>query len=845
MKINTHCKHCEKKYELDFTMVGKNAKCRDCGWVFIIIEEEEKISIEVPKVLEKWEDINFKPYFWSFMLLRNPLIIISIIIAVIIFPFFISVGLWILILSALITFWHYIVYTKTFYTITDRKLIYTTGSLISDNTAEIMLNKITAVESVLGFIQYSIFKTGSLFIKTAGAGSSKVTFKNIVCTLDMYEELQIRMRKNGFRLLKDTLVQTAKPHWLWVVGEVAGKIIGGSLIFLYLSLAILGAVEEAWMNWIGGDLSHVWGWIILPVIFFVSFMLYIAYQDLKRRKYEVFTDSIFYTEWFLTKHYSFLPMENVSDTENIQSFWSKVFGLHDVVVSSSGSSNNVCFKNMVSGMKMVENIKYLKDKTIMWVKSSITWEEIETPSPISYKDALEDPLEYDKAFVGEYKMNKLRSFIGIIVGFILFLPFIILSGWAALVIFIPMVVRTAIAIACTSFKIQASSVDFKYDFLSQKHNSFSVEKITKVKIVESLLDKLFQTCTISFSSIGSSSPIKFVNVKKTPTLYKDILAKVGIREEVNFQNIPIRFSLISLYKAHFLFSCFFLLGMILIIIIGSVSQELLSILILIWGIILVFWIIFLCMKFYYSKRFYNINIYSDFIKSAKWIIFQTQTYALFRHIKSVKTIKYMLTKTGSLELNISGEAASIDKRTKRISFSSNTIWVHYLEDIVERWNMLENTINNRVLDITEVASAKPDIANSIYAIVILSILIVGWLLWFFILNDSWDFAQALPGYLIIISIITALSIWIIIWKLKVQKYSLQKERVYYTYGIFYKKSLSITYARFNIVELGRGFANKIFKNAGISIYTLGSSSKELFIKQIPNFSEIYKLIKKD
>jgi hypothetical protein len=40
-------------------------------------------------------------------------------------------------------------------------------------------------------------------------------------------------------------------------------------------------------------------------------------------------------------------MENISDTENEQSFLSKIFGLHDVVVSSQGSSNKVLFKNMV------------------------------------------------------------------------------------------------------------------------------------------------------------------------------------------------------------------------------------------------------------------------------------------------------------------------------------------------------------------------------------------------------------------------------------------------------------------------------------------------------------------
>jgi len=32
--------------------------------------------------------------------------------------------------------------------------------------------------------------------------------------MEIYENIQVRMRKNGFHLSKDKLVQTAKPHWL-------------------------------------------------------------------------------------------------------------------------------------------------------------------------------------------------------------------------------------------------------------------------------------------------------------------------------------------------------------------------------------------------------------------------------------------------------------------------------------------------------------------------------------------------------------------------------------------------------------------------------------------------------
>lgn len=40
-------------------------------------------------------------------------------------------------------------------------------------------------------------------------------------------------------------------------------------------------------------------------------------------------------------------MEAVSDVENTQGFFSRIFGLHDVKISCAGTGNDVLFKNMV------------------------------------------------------------------------------------------------------------------------------------------------------------------------------------------------------------------------------------------------------------------------------------------------------------------------------------------------------------------------------------------------------------------------------------------------------------------------------------------------------------------
>ena len=78
-----------------------------------------------------------------------------------------------------------------------------------------------------------------------------------------------------------------------------------------------------------------------------------------------------------------------------------------------------------------------------------------------------------------------------------------------------------------------------------------------------------------------------------------------------------------------------------------------------------------------------------------------------------------------------------------------------------------------------------------------------------------------------------------------KKYSFQKDIVTYTSGIFYKKILSIPYIRFNFIENDSCFINKISKNGNVWIFTIWSGKKELNIKNISNYSQVYDLMNKD
>ncbi len=851
-KIN--CPKCNKEYEIDSKLEWKKVKCSECWNIFVLdfsknddieieekdeIKNEEKIEVqegkeiieskseeikddkvikEENKSIEKEDDIVIKPNKKSYILLGSPILLFSIITII---AFFMNMWIWLLLLwfTAAIYYWFNIKFKKEEYILSDRKIIYNYWNLFSDNSIEVQLDKITEVRSILWFIQYKIFWTWNLRIKTAWSDNSAIYLRNIDSTMDIYDNVQVRMRKNGFHLLKDKLVQTAKPHWLWIVWEIFWKIIANFFIVFVLFWNLITELS----NW---SITSGWILIILPTILFIIVMVLIiivSYLDLKRRQYDVYTDSIFYTEWFLTKHYAFLPMESVADTENTQSFFSKIFWLHDVVVSSEWSNNKVSFKNMLDWEQMMKNIKYLKDNIIMWEKDVLKWEEKSINSLIWFKDKIEKPLDYDKSFKWEYKMSMLKSLI-------LTLPSIVFPP-----AFVAVIIIQIIRVKFTTFLVEESSIEKKFEFLSKKHNSFSVEKITWVIIKESLLDKLLWTCSISFWSIGSSSNITFSNIKKSEDLEKNILAKVWVKLEEDKKSLPINFSFINYIKSNIWATLFFILLFFVLILVSIFINEINLVFVLL-GLIpffVIFILIFIYKIFYYKSSRFIQHISNDYIESISGIFFVSKYYIMFRNIKWMKSMKYPLTNTWTLIFNVSWEQSVETKWKKWFSIISNSVKIPFVSNVFDTHSYFDNILNESKIDTNLLTKSKQDVWNSIFLISILAIIIWAVSLWIDLI--VW----------IALSIFFLIIIWLVIWIIKVKYYNFEKDRVLFWSWIIYKRRQSILYSKFNFIEKNQGFINKIFKNGIVKIYTLWSWRVEMLLKDIDNFKDIYELLKKD
>ena len=138
---------------------------------------------------------------------------------------------------------------------------------------------------------------------------------------------------------------------------------------------------------------------------------------------------------------------------------------------------------------MIENLKFLKEAIIP--KKAPSQESQEKNSLIGFVDKTEQSLTYNDELQASFRMNKMRSIA----------PYLLLLIPPFTVIAIPIIIGQIIRAAFTHYSLGKSSVEKRFHFLTNKHTSYSVEKITGVVIRENLIDKVFKTCTVRFLSL--------------------------------------------------------------------------------------------------------------------------------------------------------------------------------------------------------------------------------------------------------------------------------------------------------------------------------------------------------
>lgn len=709
-------------------------------------------------------------------------------------------------------------YKKEKYIFLSNKIIRNGGGIFSDYEVELIVKNITHITMRLPFIENKLFKTGNISIESAGTGVAEVFLRNLDNPKQIYDYIEKLMRYNGFKLTKANLIQQEQPSSVGAFFEVFKNFISTIFIIFFIGVYIGGG---GLIDLITNNLE-----LVIPIAGLVLFLLFVRsifqFLDLKNRVYNLYSDTITYKEGFLSKNYSFIPIENLSDSTLTQTLVDKIFGLYDVRISCQGSQQEIHFKNMVNGPKLEQNIDNLISQTrsLVGTEKQQKVQQAQVQKQAAYKAR---PLDVDTRITAEYRMDRKRTLMPLLI----VLP-IFLILFPLMIVWIIFLVAQIIKMSATRYLVKSNSIEQRYNFISQKNIEFTNEKIMAVVFKESFIDKWFNTCSIHFWSIGSAENIKFTNIKKTPNLYESILAKYGIRTQNALYHMNSNFKISEMLK-----STLFITILSVFILIGSlVGTIIYNTLFLIPLLIITFLYITVAIykSIYYDRS--KLTFYKDFIYFTRGIFFKDFYYTLYDNIKDITTVKYPFSKLGSIKFNVAGE--HIVQQGKNQSMVSNHFKINYIDDIDTKNELIDIIFYQRpnaqqIIQIEQniqsyspkpILFSKPDIANSLTGLIIVSVII-------------FPLIALLP-----------ITIPLTIWWVKVKSYSIQPYRVVAKSGILYKKQVSILFNKIDHINYSQGMLNKIFKNGNISINTTGSSTSELIISNIHNFREFYDVLKK-
>jgi len=761
-------------------------------------------------------------------------------------------------------------YGKERYLFHADKIIAMGGGIFHDRQTELVIRNITHVALVRPWLEYKFFKTGRIMVELAGSAAVEAILTSVESPEEVYDGIIKIMQANGFRLLKGKLVQKERPSILGVFFETFGILMGTIFGIFIFGLYALGFVFEIIFNLFGiAGIITVLGLVFLVVLAFSA----IRFMDLMKRVYHIYDDTIVYSEGFLTKVDSFMPIENLADSEVTQTLIDKIFGLYDVKISCQGAAHEILFKNLSNGPAMEKNVDALINKTQTLVgkgKKAVS-EEVKKTKAVPGKTL---PLSVENSFSENFTMEMGRSIaptglgalIGLVLGVItllIFLPLGVIVVGAAVFILIITIIGVAIKVSATSYSIKGQGMKEKYNFLNSREVEFSNDKITGVIFSRNFIDEWFNTFSIKFWSIGSAHDINFSNIKEPLELRSKVLAKFGItgKEEPIYKSESM-FSYIEMLKANIGLLIGGLIILAVILVLGFTSPVFYIIALLLATLAAVY-AIYMGYYFKTSKIFF----YKHYVYFTVGIFFKNYYYALYDNVKDITTVRYPFSSLGSISFNVAGEAiaGTQQQQHKRPGgrhtpgmIVSHRFVMAYVPGIQDKDELIDlifykrpskqeiATIEANVQQYVEkdILLAKPAIANSLLLAVPIALVAMA----VATLVSLGLFASiGATAFLLAPAIGLALGALIIgytIWRIKVMSYAIQPYRIIAKSGIFYKKQTSIIFTKIDHLRSFQGISHKLFKNGIVIVHTTGSSRPEIIVRDIPDFKAFYTTLEK-
>ncbi|MFH1587124.1 MAG: PH domain-containing protein [Candidatus Diapherotrites archaeon] len=757
-------------------------------------------------------------------------------------------------------------YRKTRYLFFENKIITKTGGILSERETEMVIRNITHVTLIKPFIENKIFKTANILVELAGSANVEGLLFSIDKPDELYQGILEIMQVNGFSLLKGTLVQKEKPSKIGIVMEIMGMGFGLFFLGIYIGLPLISFLAS-----VGGIVLLLAGFALLAIAFLA--FAFIRFMNLLMRTYYIYDDTIVYNEGFLTKVNSFIPIENLADSEITQSLWDKIFGLYDVKISCQGATHEILFKNMKNGAQMEKSIDGLiaKSKSLVGTgkKVGTVKGEVAEKKIAPGKAAV---VNMDESFTAKYKMDFMKSFIGPLGGAIIMFLILAIPTLGLTLILIPLsfifiAIPILITVSATTFQVKPKSMEQRFNFLNSRNVEFTNDKITGVLIVRDILDEFFKTMSIQFWSIGATHNINFSNIKRTPDLAGNILGKFGMTEQEPIYSVGSNFGIIAMLKSHLFVPLLAIVGLaatgiILLALPGLEFFGIISIIISIAILIIYAGLVIYKYMFYKTTK---LEIYKNYVHYCEGIFNKKYYYSLYDNIKDIKTVQIPFSDLGTIVFNVAGEMIVGQAKGGGLQnmpggggrpnamqgmLASHNFKINFVQGISTKDDLIDMIFHKRLTaaqiksmeanikesDSENLAIAKPAVANTLLPLIVI-MLVVNTVIVLLIVAIS-------PILIIPLVLIDLLIFAYAVGSVLVTSYAIQPYRVVAKSGILFKTQTSIIFGKIDHLRSSEGWMNKLFRNGNITVHTTGSSLPEITIKDIPAYREFYQKLEK-
>ncbi|MBP9758498.1 PH domain-containing protein, partial [Candidatus Dojkabacteria bacterium] len=675
-------------------------------------------------------------------------------------------------------------YKKEKYQLSNDRVIIEKGDFFTSNNTELLYKNVVKISLLQPFVENKIFKTGSIEISSSSTSAlTKIKLNSIENPKQIFETLQQKLMHSDFILSKSEIVQKEKPN----VFGVALNLIFLSIFRVFGILVSLTYVLGSQTSTGGGEdaiPTFIFSAIFLTSILFTSFkfLLGILFQflDIYYREYLLYRDCIYFHDGFLNKSYHFIPLTNISDTSTKQSFIQNLLGIYNVIASGKGSGNEIIFEQMNNGDKFEDNLNSL----IKQNKAKVI-------------DSENDQISEIESLKEVYKQDTPRALFGLILTIPLF-------------IIIPVffyVLKEFIKVFATKYYFDSHTIIEDYKFLQNQKYKFNIDKITSFTISKNIIDRIFNTITLHFTSFGSSRAIDFKNISETSNLAEKIktLLKFNTKSKplysINAVSDLYAFlikNLLTILSFVFIIVCLVALSMIL-------ETRLLALAAFMIGSAMI--VYFISDWFIIKKQ--SITFFKDFLIVERGLLASEKIYVWYQDIKDINSIKYPLTTIGDIRLSIAG-GQGVDEQEQTNSFS-NHISLNVLPNIQNFHDTFDNIlqinkfINTPIIENTEI-QLKPHLLNSVFIVLIIPFL------WFI-----------LP---------------FVALKYVFTKYTLTDKRIIQTTGYIFKNKKSVLSSKIDFIDSHVLLLNHTFKTGNIIINTAGSLIPEIILQNIPEFKKI-------